>query len=60
MERRTVGVVEPIARVEGQQLNLGAFGQRGRLIQHQPAGAAAREGGGATGKSGLAAPTLLA
>lgn len=38
MEGRTVGVVEPIARVEGQQLNLGTFGQRGRLIQHQPAG----------------------
>lgn len=37
MESRTIGVVEPIARIERQQLRLGAVGQFCGLVNEQPA-----------------------
>jgi hypothetical protein len=37
VERRSVGVVEPVARIKREQFNLGAFGQIGGLIHHKSA-----------------------
>jgi hypothetical protein len=38
VERRSVGVVEPVARIKREQFNLGAFGQIGGLIHYKAAG----------------------
>ncbi len=35
MQRGTVGIVQPISRIEREQLDLSAFGEGGRLIEHQ-------------------------
>ena len=38
MEGGAVGVIDPVARIKWEQLNFGAFEQRGRFIQHQSVG----------------------
>ncbi len=38
MERGTVGVIKPVARIEREQFNLSAFGQVDGLIDHKSAG----------------------
>lgn len=37
MKRCPIIVVQPVARIEGQELYFGAFGQFGRLVNHEPA-----------------------
>ena len=37
MKRRPIGGVEPVSRIERQQLNFGAFGQIGWLVHDKPA-----------------------
>ena len=39
MKRRTVSIIEPIARVEGQKFQFGPLGQLGGLVDDQAAGA---------------------
>ena len=38
MKRRTIGVIEPITRVEGQQLQFRTLRQIRRLVDDQPSG----------------------
>ncbi len=37
MQGSSIGVIEPITRVKGQQFDLRAFRQVGRLVHHKPA-----------------------
>ena len=34
MQGRALGFVEPVARIQRQQLDFSAFGQVGRLVEH--------------------------
>jgi len=35
MQSRAVGIVEPVPRVQGQQLQFGALGQVDRFVNHE-------------------------
>jgi hypothetical protein len=38
MKCRSIGVVEPVARIERKEFNLSTFGQVGWLVYHESAG----------------------
>ena len=38
MQRRSIFIVEPVPRIERQELDVGSFREIGGLIDHQPAG----------------------